>query len=69
LHGKDTAAADAETRLAAVAAAIAEPARATMLCHLLDGRARTATELATLAQVGASTASAHLQRLHAGGLV
>lgn len=32
--------------LAAVAAAIAEPARSRMLCALMDGRARTATELA-----------------------
>lgn len=58
-----------ELRLAAVAAAIAEPARARMLCHLLDGRARTATELATLALVSASTASVHLQRLREGALV
>lgn len=59
----------ADERLAAVAAAIAEPARARMLCHLLDGRARTATELAALAGVAASTASAHLQKLRDEGLV
>ncbi|MFJ0646557.1 transcriptional regulator, partial [Bordetella bronchiseptica] len=49
----------ADTRLAAVAAAIADPARARMLCSLLDGCARTATELAALADIGASSASAH----------
>ncbi|XHF34490.1 metalloregulator ArsR/SmtB family transcription factor [Pseudomonas chlororaphis] len=46
-----------------VAAAIAEPARTKMLCSLMDGHARTATELATLAEVSASTASAHLAKL------
>lgn len=49
--------------IAAVAAAIAEPARARMLCCLLDGRSRTGTELAIVAGVGPSTASAHLARL------
>ena len=46
-----------------VAAAIAEPARTKILCSLMDGHARTATELASLADVSASTASAHLTRL------
>ncbi|WP_236195125.1 ArsR/SmtB family transcription factor [Pseudomonas glycinae] len=46
-----------------VAAAIAEPARTKMLCSLMDGHARTATELATLADVSPSTASAHLAKL------
>ncbi|MNT34982.1 hypothetical protein D3C72_1709910 [compost metagenome] len=40
-----------------------------MLCSLLDGHARTATELSTLAEVGASTASAHLSRLRDDGLL
>jgi DNA-binding transcriptional ArsR family regulator len=40
-----------------------------MLCSLLDGHARTATELAALAEVGASTASAHLARLREDGLL
>jgi DNA-binding transcriptional ArsR family regulator len=60
---------DADSNLAAVAAAIAEPARARMLCSLLDGCARTATELAALAEIGASTASGHLARLREQGLV
>ncbi|MGH8191518.1 MAG: hypothetical protein ACREP2_08745, partial [Rhodanobacteraceae bacterium] len=37
-----------------VAAAIAEPARARMLCRLLDGHARTGTELAIVAGVSPS---------------
>jgi DNA-binding transcriptional ArsR family regulator len=46
-----------------VAAAIAEPARTRMLCSLMDGHARTSTELASIAEVSASTASAHLAKL------
>src|SRR5690242_13124030 len=52
-----------EQRLARIAAAIAEPARARMLCALLDGRARTATELVSLTALSASTTSTHLARL------
>ncbi|APA70124.1 ArsR/SmtB family transcription factor [Janthinobacterium sp. 1_2014MBL_MicDiv] len=59
----------ADMGLAQLAGAIAEPARARMLCSLLDGHARTATELAALADVGASTASAHLSRLREDGLL
>src|SRR5882672_5156335 len=62
-------AADAETALAQVAALMAEPVRARMLCCLLDGHARTATELAAVGEIGASTASAHLAKLLAQGLV
>lgn len=58
-----------DSRIARVAAAIAEPARARILCNLLDGRARTATELAAVAGVGAPTASAHLARLREQRLV
>ncbi len=54
---------------AAVAAAIGEPARARMLYCLADGRARTSTELAVVAEVTPSTASVHLQRLKAQRLV
>ena len=46
-----------------IAAAIGEPARARMLYCLVDGRARTSTELAMVAEVTPSTASVHLQRL------
>lgn len=52
-----------DTSLSHVAAAIAEPARARILCALLDGHARTSTELAAVAEVSASTTSAHLARL------
>lgn len=40
-----------------------------MLCCLMDGHARTATELAAVAEVAASTASAHLARLKAQRLI
>jgi hypothetical protein len=40
-----------------------------MLASLMDGRARTATELAAIAGVTPSTASVHLQRLNSGQLV
>ena len=59
----------AKRGVASIAAAIGEPARARMLYCLLDGRARTATELAVLADVSPSTASVHLQRLRAAHLV
>jgi DNA-binding transcriptional ArsR family regulator len=52
-----------DARAARIAAAIGEPARARMLYSLADGRARTATELAAIAEVAPSTASVHLQRL------
>jgi DNA-binding transcriptional ArsR family regulator len=52
-----------------IAAAIGEPARARMLYCLVDGRARTSTELAMVAEVTPSTASVHLQRLKAERLV
>ncbi len=55
--------------VATIAAAIGEPARARMLYGLMDGHARTSTELAVIADVGAPTASAHLGRLKAAGLV
>ncbi|WP_332878934.1 ArsR/SmtB family transcription factor [Massilia sp. S19_KUP03_FR1] len=59
----------ADTRLASVAAAIAEPARARMLCCLMDGHARTSTELAVVGGVSPSTASVHLARLREQHLV
>ncbi len=54
-----------DAAISRVAAAIAEPARARMLCSLMDGHARTSTELALVAEVSPSTASVHLQRLAA----
>src|SRR5256885_1646605 len=46
-----------------IAAGIGEPARARMLYCLVDGHARTSTELEEVADVAPSTASVHLQRL------
>lgn len=54
---------DDDVRIAGLAGAIAEPARARMLRCLLDGHARTGTELATVGGVTASTASVHLGKL------
>jgi DNA-binding transcriptional ArsR family regulator len=48
---------------AGVAALIGEPARARMLYRLLDGHARTGTELAAVAEISASTASVHLAKM------
>ncbi|HEX3986793.1 MAG TPA: helix-turn-helix transcriptional regulator [Acidobacteriaceae bacterium] len=58
-----------DAAISAIAAAIGEPARTRMLCSLLDGHARTGTELAILADVSPSTASVHLGRLKAERLV
>ncbi len=58
-----------EPNIAAVAFLIADPARAAMLSTLLDGRARPAGELAYAAGVTAQTASSHLGKLLAGGLL
>jgi DNA-binding transcriptional ArsR family regulator len=59
----------ADGAAAAIAAAIGEPARARMLYSLMDGHARTGTELAVVGEVSPSTASVHLNRLKAEGLV
>ncbi|HEY6357494.1 MAG TPA: helix-turn-helix transcriptional regulator, partial [Vicinamibacterales bacterium] len=63
------AGADVGVAVSAVAAAIGEPARARMLLCLMDGHSRTSTELAIVAGVTPSTASAHLKRLTAAHLV
>jgi DNA-binding transcriptional ArsR family regulator len=55
--------------IATIAASFGEPARARMLSCLVDGRARTSTELAVIAGVTPSTASVHLQRLKMQRLV
>ncbi|MYR92160.1 MULTISPECIES: ArsR/SmtB family transcription factor [unclassified Streptomyces] len=56
-------------RLAALAALLADGTRAAFCLALLDGRAWTAGELARYASVAPSTASEHLGRLVAGGLL
>jgi len=60
---------DNESSMSRIAGAIAEPARTKMLCSLMDGHARTSTEMAAIASVSPSTASAHLTRLKEDGLV
>jgi DNA-binding transcriptional ArsR family regulator len=55
--------------VAKLAGLLADPTRATICLSLLDGRAWTANELATQAHVAASTASEHLSKLVAGGLL
>src|SRR5579863_5139189 len=60
---------NAQDPVARIAAAIGERARARMLCALLDGHARTSTELAAVAEVTPSTASVHLSRLKAERLI
>jgi DNA-binding transcriptional ArsR family regulator len=55
--------------IAGVAQLIGDPARAGILSALTDGKARTASELAYAAGVTPQTASAHLAKLTAGGLL
>lgn len=54
---------DADVDVAAVAALVGDPTRARMLTALMDGRARTAKELAYGAAVTPQTASSHLAKL------
>jgi DNA-binding transcriptional ArsR family regulator len=54
---------------ARVAALAGDPARAGMLNALMDGRALTASELAGVAGITAQTASGHLARMTAAGLL
>jgi DNA-binding transcriptional ArsR family regulator len=55
--------------IAAVAALVGDPARANILCALMDGRALTASELAYAAHVTPQTASGHLGKLERAGLI
>jgi DNA-binding transcriptional ArsR family regulator len=59
----------ANAAISRIAAAIGEPARARILYCLMDGRARTSTELSVVAEVSPSTASVHLNRLRIARLV
>ncbi len=52
-----------------VASLVGDPARSNMLTALMTGRALTASELAHQAGVTPQTASSHLAKLEAGGLV
>jgi DNA-binding transcriptional ArsR family regulator len=55
--------------IALVGSLVGDPARANMLTALMSGRALTATELAREAAVTPQTASSHLAKLEAGGLL
>jgi len=56
-------------RFTEIAALAGDPARAGMLHALLDGRALTAAELARAAGISPQTASGHLARMIAAGLL
>ena len=55
--------------IAHVASLIGDPARSNMLCALMSGKAMTVSELAEEAGVTIQTASSHLSKLDAGGLL
>jgi len=54
---------DADELFISITSLICEPARAKMLWNLLDGRAYTASELAIVADISATSASNHLSKL------
>lgn len=58
-----------EPNIASIAALVGDPARSRILLALMGGRALTATELALEAAVTPQTASAHLSKLTAAGLL
>jgi DNA-binding transcriptional ArsR family regulator len=60
---------EGDSDLASVGALLAEPARAKVLLALADGRSLPASVLASEAGIAPSTASHHLARLVAGGLL
>jgi DNA-binding transcriptional ArsR family regulator len=64
-----TRALDIDGGVSTLAAAIGDSTRARILVSLMDGHARTGTELVALAEVSPSTVSAHLHRLQAARLV
>jgi DNA-binding transcriptional ArsR family regulator len=66
---REEAAMHAEPDLATVATLIGDPARAAMLAALLGGQVRPAGELAACARISPQTASSHLSKLVAGGLL
>ncbi|HEY6368949.1 MAG TPA: helix-turn-helix domain-containing protein, partial [Candidatus Sulfotelmatobacter sp.] len=59
----------ADAAASLIAATIGVRARSRMLYCLVDGRARTSTELSVVAEVSPSTASIHLKRLAKAHLV
>src|SRR4030095_12087767 len=55
--------------IAEIAALVGDPARATMVSALLDGRALSASELAVAARLTPQTARSHLAKLTQAGLL
>src|ERR1700752_4368566 len=55
--------------IAEIAALVGDPARATMMSALLDGRALSASELAEAARITPQTASTHLAKLTRAGVL
>jgi DNA-binding transcriptional ArsR family regulator len=55
--------------IAMIASLVGDPARSNMLSALMTGRALTASELAYQAGITPQTASSHLSKLEAGGLI
>src|SRR5581483_10786886 len=55
--------------IAMVASLVGDPARANMLTALMSGRALTASELSQEAGITPQTASSHLAKLEAGGVL
>ena len=60
---------DGTPNIARIGALLGDNARARMLSALMHGKALTASELATEAGVTAQTATTHLSKLEAGGLL
>lgn len=60
---------DKKPDISRVASLIGDPVRANMLTSLMSGGARTASELAQDAGITAQTASSHLSKMKAGGLI
>jgi DNA-binding transcriptional ArsR family regulator len=58
-----------EELFVSLASLICEPARAKMLWNLLDGRAYTASELAIVSDISATSASNHLSKLLEGDII
>ncbi len=57
------------SEVAEIASLVGDPARANILCALLDGRALTASELAYSAGISPQTASGHLAKLARANLI
>ncbi|MEP6729420.1 MAG: helix-turn-helix transcriptional regulator [bacterium] len=68
-HQSMNAALTGDTAVSRIATTIGELARTRILFCLMDGRARTATELALVAEVSPSTTTVHLKRLTTDRLV